>query len=64
VACAAYAVIWAKVNLEMEIQAVNKLAVVAGRVVAYVAVELVSNFVVIEDVTDNRRLGGSSMVSV
>jgi hypothetical protein len=60
----AYAVIWAEVDMEMEIQAVNKLAVIAGRVVAYVAVELVSNFVVIEDVTDDRRLGGPSMVSV
>jgi hypothetical protein len=48
----------------MEVQPVNKLAVVRARVITYKAVELAGNFVVIEDVAYNSRLSSTSVVSI
>jgi hypothetical protein len=48
----------------MQVQPVDKLAVVQGRVIANEAVELARDFVAIEDVAYDSRLGSAGIVSI
>jgi hypothetical protein len=64
VARTAYAAVSCNVNVQIEVKAVNKFAVVQGRVIAYKVVELVGYFVVIKDVAYNSSLRSASIVSV
>ena len=63
-ACTAYAVVGRDVNVRMKIEALDKLAIVARRVITHKAVEFRSDRISIECGAYDRALGSSSMVSV
>jgi hypothetical protein len=63
-ACAAQAVVGRDMYVWMEVQPVDELAVIRARVITYKAVELVGDFVVVEDVAYNSRLSSTSVVSI
>ena len=59
----AYAVVRRDVDVRVQVKARNKLAVVAGRVIAHKAVELSGYFILIKDSAYDTPLGSPSMVS-
>jgi hypothetical protein len=59
----AYAVLQVDVNVWVEVEAFNKLCVVASRVVTHKAVEFLGYIIVVEYSAYGIRLGGPSMVS-
>ena len=63
-ACTAYAVARVEVNISVFVKGGDGLIVVAGGVVAHKTVEFFGDFVGLEYVDNNRRLGGACMVSI
>jgi hypothetical protein len=60
----AYAVIGGDINVWVEVEALDKLAVVTRRVIAHKAVKFRGDIVAIDSVEYDLRLGSSSMVSI
>jgi hypothetical protein len=63
-ASAAYALARIDVDVWVEIEALDKLAIVTGRIISHIAVELSGNVVVIKYSAYDSPLGRASMVSI
>jgi hypothetical protein len=59
----AYAVVRRDVDVRVQVEALDELAVIAHCVIAYKAVELSGDFILIKDSAHDSPLGGPSMVS-
>jgi hypothetical protein len=62
-ASTAYAVVCCDVDVRVQVEACNKLAVITARVIAHKAVELLGNFILIKHSAHDSPLSGPSMVS-
>ena len=60
---AAYAVVGCNVDVRVEVKVLDKLAVVAGRVITHKAVKLSGYFKLVEYSAYNSALGSPNMVS-
>jgi hypothetical protein len=58
-----YVVVCHDVDVRVQVEALDELAVVARRVIAYKAVKLLGDFILIKDSVYDSPLGGLSMVS-
>jgi hypothetical protein len=58
-----YVVVCHDVDVRVQVEALDELAVVARRVIAYKAVKLLGDFILIKDSAYDSPLGGLSMVS-
>jgi hypothetical protein len=62
-ASAAYVVVCHDVNVKMQIETLDELAVVAHHIIAYKAVKLLGDFILIKDSAYDSSLDGPSMAS-
>jgi hypothetical protein len=62
-ASATYAVVCHDIDVRMQVEALNELAIVAHHIIAYKAVKLLGDFILIKDSAYDSPLDGPSMAS-